>query len=115
VEIPLPPGAQLEPQRFGFSVPDMEMLPESDRGDTPDGVEDTTSSTAGYLTPQYAQVFDNYYAVPMERVNGRHVLRHLVRFGMRGSFNLPAARLYPMYAPAAKVVETKDNEPWVIQ
>ena len=114
-EIPLPPGAQLEPQRFGFSLPDLEQLPEADRGSIPDGSEDANDSTVGYLTPQYAQVFDNYYAVPLEQVNGRHVLRHLVRFGMRGSFSLPPARLYPMYAPAAKVQENAGGKAWVIQ
>jgi uncharacterized protein YfaS (alpha-2-macroglobulin family) len=115
VEIPLPPGAQLEPQRFGFSIPDLQPLPEGDRASAPEGTEDATDSTVGQLTPQYAQVFENSYAVPLEQVTGKRVLRHLVRFGMRGNFNLPPARFYPMYAPTAKVQENSGGAAWVIQ
>jgi uncharacterized protein YfaS (alpha-2-macroglobulin family) len=116
VEIPLPPGAELEPQRWGFALDGLDDL---DAGDAPDAPLDLEGgemlSSLRTLSPQRAQVFENYYAVPVEKLDGRLVLRHLVRFGLRGRFGLPPARLYPMYAPGRKALEAPHAPTWTIR
>ena len=47
------------------------------------------------------------YAVPVPELNGRVVIRHLVRFSQRGRFSLPPARFWRMYQPTEKSFENK--------
>lgn len=115
-EIPLPPGATLEPQRFGFAIDGLAALDKRDASeDLLDVSGDEMLSTGAVLSQQRAQLFDTWYAVPVERLEGTKVLRHLVRFGLRGSFVLPATRYWAMYQPAKKAYEARAAKPLVIQ
>ena len=45
------------------------------------------------------------YAVPVDSLQGKLVLRHLVRFSQKGAFHLPPARYSRMYDPQAQAFE----------
>jgi hypothetical protein len=82
VEVPLPPGAEVESSTWGISV--SEGVP----------LERATS-----------QPSRGGYAIPVERVDQPVVLRHLLRFSQKGKYKLPPARFYSMYAPQKKAFE----------
>jgi uncharacterized protein YfaS (alpha-2-macroglobulin family) len=83
VEVPLPPGAEVESSTWGISLGNgMEL--ERARNEP---------SRGGY-------------AVPLERVEQPVVVRHLLRFSQKGKYSLPAARFYSMYAPQDKAFES---------
>lgn len=87
LEVPLPPGADVERTTWGIEV----TLP----GATEAVVLEKAQAEDGALS----------YAVPLEQVSGEVRLRHLVRFGQKGSFGLPPARLKDMYNPARTYYE----------
>lgn len=87
LEVPLPPGADVERTTWGIEV----TLP--------------GASEAVVLEKAQAEDGALSYAVPLEQVSGEVRLRHLVRFGQKGSFNLPPARLKDMYNPARRYYE----------
>lgn len=82
VEVPLPPGAEVESSTWGISV--SEGVP----------LERATS-----------QPSRGGYAIPVERVDQPVVLRHLLRFSQKGTYKLPPARFYSMYASQKKAFE----------
>ena len=82
LEVPLPPGADVEKGTWGISL----------GSDSP--LESATS-----------QPSRGGYAVPVEKLDEPVVLRHLLRFSQKGKFNLPPARFYSMYAPQTKAIE----------
>lgn len=88
LEVPLPPGADVERGTWGVRVKNLngdgEVLP-----------IELARSQPGELS----------YAVPVDQLHGNVVVRHLLRFGNRGSFVLPPARFYRMYQPDEKAFE----------
>lgn len=83
VEVPLPPGAEVESSTWGVSVD----------GDIPLERATNQPSRGGY-------------AVPVERLDQPLVVRHLLRFSQKGKYNLPPARFYSMYASQNKAFES---------
>ena len=45
--------------------------------------------------------------MPVDSLQGKLVLRHLVRFSQKGEFHLPPARYSRMYDPQAQAFEQK--------
>jgi uncharacterized protein YfaS (alpha-2-macroglobulin family) len=88
LELSLPPGADVERGTWGIRIKNLngngEVLP-----------IERARSQSGELS----------YAVPIDQIHGKVVLRHLLRFGSRGSFVLPPARFYRMYQPEEKAFE----------
>lgn len=86
VEVPLPPGASVESTTWGIRVPSKSSEPEA-------------------LERARHQAMPYGYAVPVEPLAERTVLRHLVRFSQKGQYVLPATRLQRMYAPSPAAYE----------
>ena len=82
VESPLPPGADVESTTWGISLGNGEVL-ERARNEPSRGA----------------------YAVPLENLKEKVVVRHLLRYSQKGSYKLPPARFYSMYAPQNKAFE----------
>lgn len=85
LEVPLPPGAELDPFTWGMAV---------------DGVREASSPV--FLPETRAEMKDGSYAVPVGRLGGdaetrRRTFRHLVRFPLRGTMHLPPMRYFSMY------------------
>jgi uncharacterized protein YfaS (alpha-2-macroglobulin family) len=51
------------------------------------------------------QITREGYTVAVDELRGSKTLRHLVRFGQKGDFVLPRARLWRMYQPEGKAME----------
>lgn len=88
IEVPLPPGADVERGTWGIRVQGLE----GEEGVIP---MERARSQPGELS----------YAVPVDKLTGRSVYRHLLRFGSQGSFVLPPARFHRMYQPEEKAFE----------
>lgn len=88
VEVPLPPGAALEPSTWGINIV-------GGKGATPLEAARAESTAYGY-------------AVPVESAGSTMLIRHLVRFSQKGGFQLPSARFYSMYNADARAYE--DNQ-----
>jgi alpha-2-macroglobulin len=86
LEVPLTPGAELEDPTYGMYIED-------------DEDDDMSITNARYVTG------DQFYAVPIENLDGDVVIRNLVRFSQKGRFILPRTRFYRMYNPFAKAFE----------
>jgi hypothetical protein len=88
LEVPLPPGADVERGTWGVRIKNLngdgEVLP-----------IELARSQPGELS----------YAVPVDQLSNGMVVRHLVRFGNKGNFVLPPARFYRMYQPDEKAFE----------
>ncbi len=84
LEVPLPPGAGVEPTTWGIALEGKPPTPleRARHADRPDG-----------------------YAVPVDPVAGETVVRHLLRFAQKGSYVLPPARYYRVYQPEQKAIE----------
>ncbi|NML43225.1 alpha-2-macroglobulin family protein [Ramlibacter sp. G-1-2-2] len=96
LEVALPPGAFMEPSTWGVEVGDTDKHAPLERA-------------AGEATRQG-------YTVPFDALDGTRTVRHLVRFGQKGRFTLPAARLWRMYQPEAKAYEAgADGAAWTVQ
>lgn len=87
IEVPLPPGADVERGTWGIRVRGL------------DGEEVVPMERAR------SQPGELSYAVPVDALSERVVVRHLLRFGSRGSFVLPPARFHRMYQPEDKAFE----------
>jgi uncharacterized protein YfaS (alpha-2-macroglobulin family) len=87
VEVPLPPGASLETTTWGINLPG--------EGGKPTALERSRAEPTRFG-----------YAVPVDGVTGRSDIRNLVRFAQAGTFAIPRARLYRMYQPTAKAIES---------
>ncbi|WP_371867431.1 alpha-2-macroglobulin family protein [Pseudoduganella guangdongensis] len=84
LEVALPPGAMVEASTWGMVL----------AGDTPVALE----------RARHVERRDGY-AVPIEPLNGEVVVRHLLRFGQKGSYTLPPTRFHRMYQPEQKAFE----------
>lgn len=91
LEVPLPPGADVERTTWGIEI--------------------TYPGSSDAVVLEKAQHEDGQlsYAIPLEQVAGEVRLRHLLRFGQKGVFNLPPARLKDMYNPARTYYEQSPN------
>lgn len=89
LEVPLPPGADVERTTWGIKL----------MGKA--GTEPTALEKARFEPGQLA------YALPVDALSGELRLRHLVRFSQKGQFNLPPARFTQVYAPQHQAQEQK--------
>ncbi|WP_447589367.1 alpha-2-macroglobulin family protein [Aquipseudomonas campi] len=89
LEVPLPPGADVERTTWGIQVSGL------------------GSDEAAPLEKARHEPGQLLYAVPLDSLQGKVVLRHLVRFSQKGEFNLPPVRYQRMYAPQEQAVESK--------
>jgi alpha-2-macroglobulin len=87
LEVPLPPGATVDSTTWGIGFKGAD--------DKLEGLE-----RARHESTRFG------YAVPIDGVSEPLRLRHLVRFAERGAFELPRARLYRMYQPSARAIES---------
>ncbi len=90
IEAALPPGALVEEQHFGLHIanlPGQASYTDNDGNEQP------------LLQVQPMQDIPLGYAQPVALLDGKVVLRQIVRFTQGGRFTLPAARLFGMYAP----------------
>jgi uncharacterized protein YfaS (alpha-2-macroglobulin family) len=89
IEVPLPPGADVERTTWGISVIGLS-------GE--DGMQlEKARHEPGELN----------YAVPIDTLAGEVRFSHLVRFSQKGRFTLPPARYSRMYAPEQQAFETE--------
>ncbi|UWF48697.1 alpha-2-macroglobulin family protein [Pseudomonas sp. N3-W] len=89
LEVPLPPGADVERTTWGIKL----------MGKA--GTEPTALEKARFEPGQMA------YAIPVDALSGELRLRHLVRFSQKGQFNLPPVRFTQIYAPQNQAQELK--------
>ena len=87
VEVPLPPGADVERTTWGLQV--------SGLGGEGAAELEKARHEAGELG----------YAVPLDTLAGETSFRHLVRFSQKGKFSLPPVRYARMYAPEEQALE----------
>ena len=88
LEVPLPPGADVERSTWGIRLAGGE-------GEEALPIERARSQSG-----------DLSYAVPVDSLHEPRTIRHLLRFGSRGHFVLPPARFYRMYQPEEKAFES---------
>ncbi|WP_226504447.1 alpha-2-macroglobulin [Pseudomonas sp. MWU16-30317] len=89
LEVPLPPGADVERTTWGIK-----LMGKS-------GSEASELEKARFEPGQMA------YAIPVDALSGELRLRHLVRFSQKGQFNLPPVRFTQVYAPQHQAQEQK--------
>jgi uncharacterized protein YfaS (alpha-2-macroglobulin family) len=89
LEVPLPPGADVERTTWGIKL----------MGKA--GTEPSALEKARFEPGQMA------YAIPVDALSGELRLRHLVRFSQKGQFNLPPVRFTQVYAPQHQAQEQK--------
>lgn len=90
LEAPLPPGAMAERTTWGITT----RLP---------GSEAQPLERARYESRS------DGYAVPVEVLNDKLLVKHLVRVSQSGKFVLPPVRYYRMYQPEQKAFEDKPH------
>jgi alpha-2-macroglobulin len=93
LEVPLPPGASVEPSTWGIAVAGL------DGNETP----------VSFGRAQFEEGSLSY-RVPIPELNAPLTVRQLLRFAERGAFQLPAGRYFRMYQPAEKAL-TDDGNP----
>ena len=86
LEVPLPPGADVERTTWGMRVRRGELAPQP-------------------MEKARHEPGDLRYVVPVDTLDAPLTVRHLVRFSQRGRFVLPPARLFRMYEPEEKAFE----------
>ncbi|MFJ3369386.1 alpha-2-macroglobulin family protein [Pseudomonas sp. NPDC086251] len=89
LEVPLPPGADVERTTWGIKL----------MGKA--GTEPSALEKARFEPGQMA------YAIPVDALSGELRLRHLVRFSQKGQFNVPPVRFTQVYAPQHQAQEQK--------
>ncbi|MDR0439677.1 MAG: alpha-2-macroglobulin family protein [Candidatus Accumulibacter sp.] len=99
VEIPLPPGAAIEPGTWGVNLAEKE------------------SDDYRPIERSRAEERRDRYGIPVDRLPAGEtiVLRHLLRVGQSGRFVLPPARYYRMYQPAQKAYAKGGNTAWTVK
>lgn len=88
VEVPLPPGADVERTTWGLEL---------------------VAGPGGIAAPQLERARhepgEQSYALPVDVLQGKVQFNHLIRFSQRGEFQLPPARYQRMYQPADQAWE----------
>lgn len=90
VEVPLPPGADVERTTWGISVS------KPNAGKQQGQPLEKARNEMGELS----------YMVPVQELTGTVTFRHLLRFSQKGQFVLPPARYVRSYAPAQQSFAT---------
>ena len=90
-EVALPPGAQVEGSTWGMLIAGLDA-----------------ADLKPFANPTYEDGVLSY-RVPMQKLEGKTVLRQLVRFGQKGRFDLPAPRLFNMYDPSRVSLATQST------
>ncbi|MDR0578083.1 MAG: alpha-2-macroglobulin family protein [Candidatus Accumulibacter sp.] len=104
LEIPLPPGASVEPGTWGVRL--LEDAPE----------DESAGQDGSPLERSRAEEKRGRYGVPVESLTPDGVtVRHLLRFAQTGRFTLPPARYYPMYQPARKAYAEGGDTEWEVK
>ncbi|WP_293936994.1 alpha-2-macroglobulin [Iodobacter sp.] len=106
LEAALPPGAVVEEQHWGLKI---DNLSGQNQYEDEEGKEQST------LPVQAMQQKALGYAMPVPKLEGKTVMRQIVRFTQAGRFTLPPARYFRMYQPeetaqeegATRVVEIR--------
>ncbi len=91
LEVPLPPGADVERTTWGIQVSGLD------------------SEEAAPLEKARHEDGQLLYAVPVDSLQGGLTVRHLVRFSQKGEFSLPPARYSRMYAPQDQALESEPS------
>ncbi|WP_416427086.1 alpha-2-macroglobulin [Pseudomonas sp. App30] len=89
LEVPLPPGADVERTTWGIKL-------------TGQGAADAAPLEKARFEPGQLA-----YGIAVDSLNGELRFRHLVRFSQKGQFNLPPVRYTQLYAPQHKAEEKK--------
>ncbi|CAD6560025.1 alpha-2-macroglobulin family protein [Paraburkholderia metrosideri] len=93
LDVPLPPGGDVEATSWGVSIDGLPGLKEGGSGPQP--FQRAASYEMGELS----------YHQPVPLLDRPVTLRQLVRFALPGTFGLPPARYFRMYQPDAKAFE----------
>ncbi|HJV95410.1 MAG TPA: alpha-2-macroglobulin family protein, partial [Albitalea sp.] len=93
VEVPLPPGAEVEATTWGIQIDGLKGEP--NEGNGPQPFERKAAYEMGQLS----------YNQPVPALERPIALRQLVRFSLPGSFALPPVRYFRMYQPEAKAFQ----------
>ncbi|CTW67270.1 large extracellular alpha-helical protein [Escherichia coli] len=88
VEVPLPPGADVERTTWGISV----------------NKPNAGKQQGQLLEKARNEMGELVYMVPVKELTGTVTFRHLLRFSQKGQFVLPPARYVRSYAPAQQSV-----------
>ncbi|EIH13926.1 hypothetical protein EC990741_2396 [Escherichia coli 97.0259] len=88
VEVPLPPGADVERTTWGISV----------------NKPNAAKQQGQLLEKARNEMGELAYMVPVKELTGTVTFRHLQRFSQKGQFVLPPARYVRSYAPAQQSV-----------
>jgi uncharacterized protein YfaS (alpha-2-macroglobulin family) len=91
LEVPLPPGADVERTTWGIQV---------------SGLDSEEAAPLEKARHEQGQLL---YAVPVDSLQGGLTVRHLVRFSQKGEFSLPPARYVRMYAPQEQALESEPS------
>lgn len=99
LEVPLPPGASVEPSTWGINLSNL------------DGNKELQSfSHADYEEGELS------YQIPIPTLKESTRFRQLIRFAERGEFNLPPVRFFRMYQPQAKALSDEgNNSHWLVK
>ena len=90
-EVALPPGAQVEGSTWGMLIAGLDA-----------------ADLKPFANPTYEDGVLSY-RVPVQKLEGKTVLRQLVRFGQKGRFDLHAPRLFNMYDPSRVSLATQNT------
>ena len=88
VEVPLPPGADVERTTWGISV----------------NKPNAAKQQGQLLEKARNEMGELAYMVPVKELTGTVTFRHLLRFSQKGQFVLPPARYVRSYVPAQQSV-----------
>ena len=121
LEVGLPPGAFMEPSTWGIRLlPSNGLAAPTSAASV--AAEPNNTQAGGNAAPQgipleraIGEVARDGYRVPLDRVEGTRVVRHLVRFGQRGSFGVPPVRYWRMYQPQDKAVQASAPARWKVE
>ncbi len=94
IEVPLPPGADVESMTWNIAIP--ELIKDDEEG-------------LGLIEEPGHIPGDLFYSIPLESLEESTVFRHLIRFSQTGTFNIPRVRYFRMYAPGDKAFEQKNS------
>ncbi len=95
-ELALPPGAFVEESTWGIDL--------------------GSADKAAPMARSVAQASRLGYTVAIDNLSGTKTVQHLLRFGQRGKFNLPGARVWRMYQPEGKAYEAGPaSQVWNVQ
>ncbi len=89
IEVPLPPGTTADRTTWGIQL------------------QWGSDAKSDALEKARYEVTERGYAVPVDELSSKFVVRHLIRPAQSGKFGLPPVRYYRMYQPEQKALEEK--------